>query len=31
MRRGGEQIQNSATELSVLAERLGAQVAQFKM
>jgi methyl-accepting chemotaxis protein len=31
MRRGGEQVQSSATELSVLAERLGSQVAQFKM
>jgi methyl-accepting chemotaxis protein len=31
MRRGGEQVQSSATELSVLAERLGSQVAQFRM
>jgi methyl-accepting chemotaxis protein len=31
MREGGEQVQESALDLSKLAEELGAQVAQFKM
>jgi methyl-accepting chemotaxis protein len=31
MRQGGEQVQASAAELSKLAEKLGAQVAQFRM
>jgi len=31
IRRGGEQVQASAAELSKLAEQLDAQVAQFRM